>query len=260
MPDGRKQTMALQPQGAIRDRVASRTRGIDTIQVRGNTFSWHGVFWSCTGLPTAPARLYTVPMKSPDINRHIRSLQETATVARLNFEIWWVYKSEDTRPKYVGSMNRYLGFFQASIHAHFVAIVIALYRLYEKRSNTINLDRLLKALPAETRGKLPPDCNGRIARATDIWKKVSIVRNNCFGHLNGEASVSQSFERASLTPNEMRELMDLTEGILNDLTQVWNGSVLDYDLNARDDTVQLLDDLNGLTPSPRPPSSDAHKP
>jgi hypothetical protein len=199
-------------------------------------------------------------MKSTDIDRHIRSLQDTATVAGLNFEIWWVYKSQDTRPKYTDSMNRYLGFFQASIHAHFVANVIALYRLYENRRDSINLNRLLRALPTEKHSKLPPDFDGRMARAKEIWKKISVVRNNCFGHLSGEGSVSESFKRASLTPNEMRELMELTKGVLNDVTHVWNGSIHAFNLNARDDTVRLLDDLNGLAPSRGLPPSIAHKP
>jgi hypothetical protein len=145
-------------------------------------------------------------MKPADIDHYIRSLQDTAVAAELNFEIWWVYKSPDTRPKYNDSMNRCLGFFQASIHAHFVANVIALYRLYESRRDSINLNRLLHALPTEKRSKLPFDFSGRMERAREILKKIYIVRNNCFGHLNGESSVSGSFKRAALTPDEMKEL------------------------------------------------------
>jgi len=183
---------------------------------------------------------------SSNIDRYIRSLQETVTVAALNFEIWWVYKSSETRPKYIESMNRYVGFFQASIHAHFVANVIALYRLYENNKSSINLNRLLRMLPQEKKNMLPPDFDSRMECAKEIWKKISIVRNNCFGHLNGEASVSDSFRRAALRPDEMKELMELTKRILNDITHVWNGSVHAFNMNAYDDTIRLLDDLNAL--------------
>jgi AbiU2 len=186
-------------------------------------------------------------MKPADIDRHVRSLQDTVTAAELNFEIWWVYKSQDTRPKYIDSMNRYLAFFEASIHAHFVANVIALYRLYEDRRDSINLNRLLRALPTEKQSKLPSDFDARMDRAKQIWKKLSIVRNNCFGHLNGESSVAECFKRAALTPNEIKELVEVTKGILNDVTHVWNGSVHAFNLNdAHNDTVRLLDDLNRL--------------
>lgn len=185
-------------------------------------------------------------MKSADLNHYIRSLQDTVVVAELNFEIWWVYKSADTRPKYIDSLNHYLGFFQASIHAHFVANIIALYRLYETQRDSININRLLRALPPEKRAKLPSDFEDRMKRAKAIWKKINIVRNNCFGHLGGENSVSESFKLAALTPNEMKELMGLTRDILNDVTHVWNNSVHAFNLNARDDTIRLLDDLNAL--------------
>jgi hypothetical protein len=85
--------------------------------------------------------------KVPDADRFIRELQNTVMVAESNFEIWWVYKDVETRRKYIQSMNRYSEFFRASIHAHFVANVIALYRLYESRHDSINIDRVLGAFP-----------------------------------------------------------------------------------------------------------------
>jgi hypothetical protein len=185
-------------------------------------------------------------MRPAYIDHYVRSLQDTAVVAELNYEVWWIYKSADTRPKYLASMNRYVGFFQASIHAHFVANIIALYRLYEDRRDSINVNRVVRLLPPEKRGKLPPEFEDRMQRAKTIWKKISIVRNDCFGHLNGEVSVSESFKRAGLTPNEMRELMSLTQDILNDITRVWNNSVHAFNLDARSDTIRLLEDLNSL--------------
>ena len=41
-------------------------------------------------------------------------------------------------------MKNYKMFFQTSIHAHFVALIVALYRLYENNKNTINIPQLLK--------------------------------------------------------------------------------------------------------------------
>jgi hypothetical protein len=63
------------------------------------------------------------------INDHLDDLRHTISVAEINYQIWWIYKGRDTRPKYVETMNEYLEFFQASIHAHFVACLVALYRL-----------------------------------------------------------------------------------------------------------------------------------
>jgi hypothetical protein len=46
--------------------------------------------------------------------------------------------------------------------------------------------------------------------------------------------------------------MELTKEILNDVTHVWNGSAHAFNLNAQDDTIRLLDDLNDLA-RPRTP-------
>ena len=85
-----------------------------------------------------------------------------------------------------------------------------------------------------------------MSQASAIWKKIAIIRNNCFGHLNGEKGVSELFALAKLSPNEMKELMELTKGLLNDLSHAWNGSVHAFNLNPYDDTIQLLNDLNSL--------------
>jgi hypothetical protein len=48
-------------------------------------------------------------------------------------------------------MNRYHLFFSTSIHSHFVALIVALYRLYEKRRDTYNIPRLTDLLEKEGR-------------------------------------------------------------------------------------------------------------
>jgi hypothetical protein len=81
-----------------------------------------------------------------DADKYVAELHHTVTVAALNYEVWWMYSSEDTRPEFVDAMNRYTIFFQTSIHAHFVALLVALYRLYETREDTYNIPSLLQLL------------------------------------------------------------------------------------------------------------------
>lgn len=84
-----------------------------------------------------------------DLSSHVDALRHSANVATLNYDIWWVYKSKEYRPVYVGTMNQYLGFFDTSLHAHFVALLVALYPMYETRKDTFNIPRLLKILDKE---------------------------------------------------------------------------------------------------------------
>lgn len=183
------------------------------------------------------------------IDNYINELYHTATVAGLNYEIWWTYKSKDTRPGYVDVMNKYALFFQTSIHAHFVALLVALYRLYETRDDTFNIPSLLKMLRDESR--LPDatiDFLEDIYRneARPLWIKVNILRNKAFGHRSATHTVEEVFKEAGVTPNELRDLLEVTKKLLNKLTYSCSKCVHAFNLGARDVTLRLLDDLKKM--------------
>lgn len=183
-----------------------------------------------------------------DIDEYIDELRNTVTVAGLNHEIWWVYKSHETRPKYVDEMNKYPLFFQTSIHAHFVATLVALYRLYETCKDTYNIPDLLSVL--EKGNKLPKDklesLRDQCRAVRQLWIKVSILRNKVFGHRSTAHTTEEAFKEAGVTPNELRDLVAHTKDLLNDLSQAWNGSSDAFNSSARDDIIRLLDDLRRL--------------
>jgi AbiU2 len=81
-----------------------------------------------------------------EIDQYVDELRDAVRVAWLNYEIWWVYTSTDTRPEYLNTMNKYTLFFGTSIHAHFVALLVALYRLYETRDDTYNIPTFITLL------------------------------------------------------------------------------------------------------------------
>src|SRR3989337_990975 len=76
-----------------------------------------------------------------DYDAQLKELQDTTTTASLNYEIWWIFRGSETRPKYVDVMNHYRLYFHAAIGAHFVAMLVALYRLYETRPDTHNIPK-----------------------------------------------------------------------------------------------------------------------
>ena len=185
---------------------------------------------------------------SIDIDTYITELRHTVTVAGLNHEIWWVYKSKDTRPQFVDAMNRYSLFFQTSIHAHFVATLVALYRLYETRSDTYNISTLLRSLKEHETidEEILGGLNKLYQEMKPLWVKVNILRNKAFGHRSTAHTVEEVFKEAAVTPNELRDLVDGTKKLLNKLSHAWDRSSHAFNLGAREDTVRLLDDLNSL--------------
>ena len=122
-------------------------------------------------------------IKSSDVGTYIDELRHAIYTASLNFDVWWVYKNQESREKYVETMNDYLWFFTTGLNAHFVALLIPLYRLYENKADTYNIPKLLdflngsSVLPADVLGEL----NQKKAEALPIWEKVKILRNRAFG-------------------------------------------------------------------------------
>jgi hypothetical protein len=204
---------------------------------------------------------------SESIGQYIAELRHTTTVAALNYEVWWVYKSKDTRPKYVKGMNQYSLFFQTSTHAHFVALLVELYlvallvdvylvallvelyRLYETRSDTYNFPGLLKelkSLDAFSEEDLEEIEKLYKEEAKPLWVKVSILRNKAFGHRSNAHTVKEVFEEAGVTPDELRDLVDVTKKLMNRITNVWDRSTHAFNLGSRESLINLLEDLKNL--------------
>ncbi len=146
-------------------------------------------------------------------------------------------------------MNRYSLFFQTSIHAHFVALLVGLYRLYETRDDTFNIPSLLKLL--KEHGQLPSTTIELLDsiykdQAKPLWIKVNILRNKAFGHRSVAHTVEEVFKEAGATPNELRDLVKVTKQLLNKLTHEWNKNVHVFNLGSREDTLRLLQDLKDL--------------
>jgi hypothetical protein len=181
-----------------------------------------------------------------DIDQYISELRHTVTVAELNYEVWWVYKSKDSRPAYVDTMNRYPLFFQTSIHAHFVALLVALYRLYEGRNDTFNIPMLLKILKNQNRlsdATLQALEHIYKTEAKPLWIKVNILRNRAFGHRSAAHTVEEVFKEAKITPNDLRDLVRVTQRLLNKVTRAWDKSVHAFNLGSRGDILKLLQAL-----------------
>lgn len=184
-----------------------------------------------------------------DIDLYINELRHAITAAGLNYEIWSIYKHRSESDEEV--MNKYELFFQTSIHAHFVALLVLLYRLYEKRrqSDTFNIPSLLKILKTEallSDAKLESLKSFCKSDVQPIWIKVCILRNYVFCHRSTVKTVEEAFRKADMTATELGDLIETTKKFLNKLTRAYNKSSHSFTTGASEDIQQLLDDLRSL--------------
>ena len=167
------------------------------------------------------------------------------TWAGLNYEVWWAYRSPDTRPKHIETMNRCAKFFSASQHAHFVALIMALYRLYETRNDTYSIPLFLKHLRKqgiiEKHKLVELEKMHRDVRTN--WKKMSTLRNKAFAHRTNELDIDDVFKEADICPDDIKALIAKTEKLMNTLSKSVNRSVHIFNYGSGEDAVQLLQDL-----------------
>jgi len=187
-----------------------------------------------------------------EIDGYIKELQQTIVAASLNYDVWRAYKSKETREKFIEVMNRYTLFFQTGINAHFLALIIPLYRFYENKSDTYNICQLLKRirsggdLPAETVAAL----DEIVRRAEPLWKKVRVLRNRAFGHRSKAHAIEELFKEANIKlddTDDLKKLLDMSKEILNKITYAWDKSTHPFDdFNASDDVIRMLKDLRRI--------------
>ena len=179
-----------------------------------------------------------------NVDKHIKELQDDVKRSSLNFDIWWIYKERRVRNKYEHVFNHYGWFFDASLHAHFVAMIMALYKLYERRNDTFNIAGFIALLK---RGKFfTPKTLALLKQKQNtilpLWNKVAILRNNLLGHRSLKKKSSDVFKDAQIKPRDLRNLICMTKKLLNEASQAWDRRTL-CDVTAKHDTIRLLDAL-----------------
>jgi len=185
--------------------------------------------------------------KKSDLTTYLTELCYMATVAERNFEIWWVYRNKKTGEKYKDTIDQYYQFFEMSIQAHLITLIVQLYCLYEKRDDTYSIPSLIKGLEEnkewESLNKIYND------EAKPLWLKVGILRNKVYGHRSKSLTVEQSFIEAKVTPKELQKLVKVTKKLLNEMSLAYIYQSQAFNLSSHMDTLRLLDDLNSAQQS-----------
>jgi hypothetical protein len=179
------------------------------------------------------------------LDRYIDELQRSVVRASTSYHIWWIYRGTDTLSVYIDTINQYPLFFMATRDAHFSAMIVALYGIYEKNKSTFNIPDLMAYLSRTS--PLEPETIATLANyhgeATPLWEKARVLRNNTIAHRSRSGTPSEFYEQAGVSADELKALITLTEKFLNALTADWNQSTHAFSLNPTNEAIRLLDDL-----------------
>lgn len=151
------------------------------------------------------------------IDERIERAAQLVLRTRCFFDIWIYYEGKETRPAIIDTMQNFSEFFRFDTHANFVAFIVHIYALFETRKDTINLPRLVKEMKAN---KLLPtkeaaEVDSLVRGAMPLTSKVTILRNNLFGHRTAKMTYADVFKSAKVTANQLRELTDIALKVVN---------------------------------------------
>jgi HEPN superfamily AbiU2-like protein len=139
--------------------------------------------------------------------------------SRLFFDLWFYFEGAETRPNIVETMREYNEFFRFTPHAYFVAYVVHIAGMFDKRKDTISLTRLAREMKAahQIQGQAITEVDALLAQATPVASKVIILRHNAFAHRSASISYDAAFKKAAVTAAQLRDLTELALKIVNRL-------------------------------------------
>ena len=114
-------------------------------------------------------------------------------------------------------MQCYSEFFRFDKHAHFVAFIVHIAALFDKRRDTINLPRLATQLKSLISPQDEADVATLLTKAAPFVSKVAILRHNLFAHRSATLTYADAFKIADFTPNELRDLTEIALKLVNRL-------------------------------------------
>jgi len=172
------------------------------------------------------------------VSKILEELRSDVWDARLHFDIYRIYKHSSSRAKYWPAIITYGNFFSTSLRANFVAMVAALGRVFDNDPRNISMETLFKAEPKFQR----IDAVG-LAKARDLWKrKARSLRHQIVAHHAANTTPQEAFKRASITLDDIDELISMCERLMD----VWTkhaGCHVHLLSSSKGDTLALLEAL-----------------
>jgi hypothetical protein len=158
-------------------------------------------------------------MQPLPLNDRLDRIGQHIIRARLFLDLWFYFEGADTRPRIIDTMRAYNEFFRFTPHAYFATYVIYIAGVFDKRKDSISLERLLREVKATGRLKAGDAAAAEqlLTQAQRIAGKVAILRHNAFAHRSAHITYNHVFESADVTPNELRDLTEMALKIANHL-------------------------------------------
>ena len=146
------------------------------------------------------------------VKEALRRIREEASAARAFFHTWRALDSArgEARLRYTMNNHHYVDFFRVAIVGSFRLIFVSLGKIYDKRSDSINLKYLANCLSGVDRACLIEVCQ----RHEPVIVAIRSVRNKAMAH-NDSQDADTVFQEAEITLDQIENLIDATCEAIN---------------------------------------------
>lgn len=178
----------------------------------------------------------------------VEELFQDVLRARDTYEAWWNLKNTTVLPKYEETMDAYSEYFGVAIHSHFVAMLLALFRLFDDHQQALSLPRIIVSLQSQPQipSGLKQKLATQLAAAQPLITKIRLLRDKVFAHRDRAYSYERAFSEAGLTADEVAALIDTAGDMVNDLLHTEGKGTLTFERRTERDLLRVLADLDKL--------------
>jgi hypothetical protein len=181
----------------------------------------------------------------------IAALADILVNASTCYDIWYELQNEVRRPTYEPIVEDFSIFFETTVVSHLISITVLLYSVNENRRDTHNVPALLKFARVE----FPNDprvskIENSASSLKPLWKKISRIRNEVFGHRATRTSPNDIFAQVELSPQDFRSLITGYELVITLLAELFEIAPPTFSLSVIPDTERLMRKLHSKIKRP----------
>jgi hypothetical protein len=141
---------------------------------------------------------------------------EEAGAARAHFHTWWALRNL-ALPDHLAPMNNheYVDFFHVSNSGNYKLFFVALSKIYDRDDRTAGISKLKEELIKVDHSDVADEVTKRVGAHEQLVRKILNIRNKSISHNQADIPREKVYKINDVTPDEIRELIDVTCETIN---------------------------------------------
>ncbi len=151
------------------------------------------------------------------LERQVDIVARLTERSRTYYDLYKFIEGAEYRGKILDEMNEYVGYFHLQGHVLRYALIVELGALFERKTDSVCLHALLKRVKTHIPHNLHQSLAAELDATALIASKISELRNKAFAHRDASVDFDDVFKCASITLNNIEELIDSARRMVDQL-------------------------------------------